>query len=92
MAEAVRVRLFFEGLVQGVGFRYTTYHISKRYRVSGYVKNLPDGRVELVAEGEPQEVERFVGEVSRVMGHYIRRIERDTGPATGEFESFRIAF
>lgn len=92
MAEAVRVRVRFEGLVQGVGFRYTTYHISRQYNVKGYVKNLSDGRVELVAEGESGEVERFIGEVKKVMGHYIRRMERDTGPATGEFESFKIAF
>ena len=92
MLEAVRVTVFFSGHVQGVGFRYTTYHISRRYKVVGYVRNLPDGRVELVAEGSSDDVERFVDEVARVMNAYITGIERESGSATGEFESFRIAY
>ena len=92
MSEAVRVTVFFSGHVQGVGFRYTTYHIARRYKVVGYVRNLPDGRVELVAEGSPNDVERFIDEVARVMNAYITGIERESGPATGEFESFRIAY
>ena len=47
---AIRRRVCFNGDVQGVGFRYTTCQIAKDYTVGGYVKNLLDGRVEIVAE------------------------------------------
>ena len=59
----VKVRV--EGIVQGVGFRYYTYRIAKRYGVKGYVKNMPDGSVEVVAEGDEKKLERFLQEVAR---------------------------
>ena len=60
---AVKVRV--EGIVQGGGFRYYTYRIAKRYGVKGYVKNMPDGSVEVVAEGDEKKLERFLQEVAR---------------------------
>ena len=51
----------FRGTVQGVGFRYTVRQIAAEFAVTGYVKNLPDGTVEMVAEGEIRELKRFVG-------------------------------
>ena len=53
-------RVFYEGYVQGVGFRWTTKHIARGYDVSGWVRNLPDGRVELQVSGEDEEVEAFL--------------------------------
>ncbi len=60
---AVKVRV--EGIVQGVGFRYYTYRIAKRYGIKGYVKNMPDGSVEVVAEGDEERLERFLQDVAR---------------------------
>lgn len=82
--------IHFSGRVQGVGFRYTTRNIALRYDVSGYVRNLPDGRVELVMEGPDAEMEQVVDDLRRKMSGFIRRIESDTTPATGEFEQFSI--
>lgn len=82
--------IHFSGRVQGVGFRYTTRNIALRYDVSGYVRNLPDGRVELVMEGPDGEMEQVVNELRRKMNGFIRRIDSDTTPATGEFEHFSI--
>lgn len=59
----VKVRV--EGIVQGVGFRYYTYRIAKRYGIKGYVKNMPDGSVEIVAEGDEEKLERFLQEVAK---------------------------
>jgi acylphosphatase len=58
MAEQRRVH--YSGSVQGVGFRMTSWHLAREFRVSGYVRNLPDGRVELVAQGDPSELDRFL--------------------------------
>ena len=65
-------RVIFSGMVQGVGFRYTARRIAQGYEVAGYVRNLPDGTVELVAEGDPGEVERFLDAVAARMGDYIQ--------------------
>jgi acylphosphatase len=82
----------YQGMVQGVGFRYTTRRIASRFDVTGYVKNLADGRVQLVAEGTPAELDRFLGAVRHQMGPYIEDEEQTTGPATGEFPGFDIRF
>ena len=80
----------YSGRVQGVGFRYTTHTIARRYQVSGYVRNLANGRVELVAEGQPHELDAFLCEVrERFFGNI--RVERcDVQPATGEYSGFEI--
>ncbi len=87
-----RWEVYYEGHVQGVGFRYTTRRIASQFAVTGYVKNLPDGRVLVVMEGVPEEMERMVQAIQQVMGRYIVRITRNTGPATGEFRGFEIRF
>lgn len=80
----------FDGRVQGVGFRYTTHNIAQQYAVNGYVRNLPDGRVELVVEGDESEVDSLVTNLQRRMMGFIRHTEAHTGPATGEFDNFNI--
>lgn len=62
----------YRGRVQGVGFRYTTLGIARGYEVSGYVRNLPDGGVELWAEGETEQVRLFLEDVQRQMAGNIR--------------------
>lgn len=85
-----RRTVYYTGRVQGVGFRYTTRSIAGRFDVGGFVRNLPDGRVELVAEGEPHELAVFLDEVRERMGVQIRDEKVDTQPATGEFAGFDI--
>jgi acylphosphatase len=76
----VRRRVFYSGLVQGVGFRFTTQRLAKNRDVGGYVRNLPDGRVELVAEGDPAEVDALLEAVRREFQGYIRDIQVETEP------------
>lgn len=87
-----RWEVVYDGHVQGVGFRYTTRWIAARFDVTGYVKNLPDGRVRLVVEGEPAELERMLAAIQDALGRYIHRTTRDTGPASGQFDGFDVQF
>jgi acylphosphatase len=80
----------YSGHVQGVGFRYTTHNIAQQHNVHGYVRNLPDGRVELVMEGDEGEIEGVVRNLNRKMSAFVRNVEAQTAPATGEFERFYI--
>ena len=84
------MRVFFEGRVQGVGFRYRTVEIARRFSVTGYVRNLDDGRVELVAEGDAAEAEAFVGAVHRELARFIERAVVRQDPAQGGYSGFEI--
>ena len=64
-------RVLYSGHVQGVGFRYTAQGLAADHPVAGYVRNLPSGEVELVAEGEADAVKAFLVAVARRMGSYI---------------------
>lgn len=84
--------MLFTGHVQGVGFRFTTCDVAQPFDVTGFVRNLPDGRVELVAEGEPPELDAFLAAVSNVMGGLVRDTEIADADARGEFERFDIRY
>jgi len=81
---------WFEGHVQGVGFRYQTVGVAKGFEVTGNVRNLVDGRVHLYAEGEQAEVLAFQSEVASELKSYIRETEIKTDNGTRACQSFRI--
>jgi acylphosphatase len=89
-AEAQRREVFFSGHVQGVGFRQSTATLAEKFAVTGFVKNLPDGRVQLVVEGQPKEIEAFLAAIRKQRAENIKKTEEKTSPATGEFQGFRI--
>jgi acylphosphatase len=88
----IRRRVYYSGDVQGVGFRYTARSLGRDREVGGFVRNLSDGRVELVAEGEEAEVLAFLGEVDEAMRGYIRTAQVVEEAPTGEFKGFGVAF
>jgi acylphosphatase len=83
-----RRTIHFAGQVQGVGFRYTTTAIAQNHAVQGFVQNLPDGRVLLVAEGTTPELNAFLDEVRQRLGRYVRQELTDKSAPTGEFTQF----
>ncbi|MEO8494052.1 MAG: acylphosphatase [Planctomycetota bacterium] len=85
-----RREVYYAGHVQGVGFRYTTHQIAKGFDVTGFVMNLPDGRVYLVVEAEPAEMSRFLSEIDHRLGEYIRDVKFAELAPTGEFNGFSI--
>jgi len=83
----------FEGHVHGVGFRHTAVGIATRLGVTGYVANLMDGDVELVAEGPEERLLELVQQIRRSqLGGYILRVQQQWLPATGEFGDFDVRF
>ncbi|HWA86036.1 MAG TPA: acylphosphatase [Opitutus sp.] len=90
MAEVHHETVFFAGRVQGVGFRYTVMQIAAGFDVTGYVRNLPDGRVQLEAEGRAEEIAAFVSSIEERMHGYIRRSERTSARRAAEFNGFTI--
>jgi acylphosphatase len=83
-------RVLYSGHVQGVGFRYTACGIARRFDVTGFVRNLPDGRVELVAEGPKVELTAFLAELGERLEHFVRSTAVDRLPATGQYSAFTI--
>ncbi|TWU12022.1 Acylphosphatase [Symmachiella macrocystis] len=83
-------RVIFRGQVQGVGFRYRTRRLARVYPVTGYVKNLADGTVELIAQGAEDEVITFVDELGRVMERNISAVDRSPWDGSERFAGFSI--
>jgi acylphosphatase len=83
--------VFYSGSVQGVGFRYTVTTVATGSEVTGTVANLPDGRVELVAEGLRDELEAFRREIQQSgLRHFIKDEEVIWSEARNEFRGFEI--
>lgn len=91
--DLVRVRILAGGRVQGVAYRFYAEKMAARLDVTGWVRNLADGRVEILAEGAAVSIETFLERLrdgpslARVDSFDVRR-----EPATGEFGDFRVAF
>lgn len=88
--DRIRLHVYYSGQVQGVGFRHTTTQLARRYPVGGFVKNLPDGRVELVVEGSPADVHNLLSDIEEEMEGYIRDTQKCEDPPTGVFSEFRV--
>ena len=91
-AATERREVHYAGHVQGIGFRYTVRHIASEFEVAGFVRNLPDGRVQLIAEGESGELARFLAAIDETMGNYIREAKVDMRPPVGDFHTFEVRY
>ena len=88
-----QMQVLFSGRVQGVGFRYTACRMASSFSVTGFVRNLMDGRVEVVAEGSEQELIDFLGEIrDSHLGRHIIREHLHWGAATDTYNKFRISY
>ncbi len=85
------MHIFYSGHVQGVGFRYTVKSVAAGYEVTGVVRNLFDGRVELIAEGLREELEAFRKAIPEAgLEHFIQNEHVTWGEAKNEFRGFEI--
>lgn len=87
-----RREIHYRGWVQGVGFRYTAQRIARQHGVVGFVRNLPDGRVQLVAEGAAEQLDECLAQVAKTLEGYIESVEVEKSEATGECSGFDIRF
>lgn len=87
-----QAHVYYSGRVQGVGFRFTAAGIARPRKVCGFVRNLPDGRVELAVEGEEDEVRACLEEVSRTMGRCIRDEDVAWAECSNDFRDFSVRY
>ncbi|NIA06122.1 MAG: acylphosphatase [Actinobacteria bacterium] len=85
-----RYTVYYRGQVQGVGFRYSVCRLAGRFDVKGFVRNLADGRVQVVTEGQTDELDLFLQAVESQMDSYIKERELDQQEPTGEFPDFSL--
>ena len=91
--ESVRIHALVRGAVQGVGFRYFVLKTARAAELTGFVKNLRDGCVEILAEGPREELERFAEDVSEGPRYgLVHDVQLKWSEPTGEFASFEVSF
>ncbi len=93
MGDLKRAHILISGIVQGVFFRYTAVSFARARNICGWVRNLPDGRVEIVAEGKREDLEEFIkwcwkGPKAAV----VKDVQVEFEDYVGEFESFSIRY
>ncbi|MFH1201325.1 MAG: acylphosphatase [Candidatus Omnitrophota bacterium] len=87
-----QVHVVYSGRVQGVGFRFTVEHIARQINVVGWVKNLPDGKVEVLAQGSDEDLKDLLSEIKAELSSYIKNEDVSWSDVTEEFKNFRIKF
>ena len=86
------LHIYFSGRVQGIGFRYTVQDIATQQKVYGWVRNLSDGSVEVLAEAEEDTLKSFLEQINQHFSRYIREVNTEWLPASGEFRDFQVTF
>ncbi len=93
MGQAKAFKAHIQGMVQGVGFRYSTQRLAVQLGLSGYVRNLRDGSVEVVAEGDPQPLERLRAWLRKgPPGALVRQARFQEIQAEGAYRRFSIEY
>ena len=86
----IRQHMYISGDVQGVGFRYRAYHAAQRLGLTGYVRNLYDGRVELEVQGDRELISRLLGEIDAGSFVHMDNIESKSIPVVEDERSFKV--
>jgi acylphosphatase len=84
--------IIFVGRVQGVGFRFTAFNIANRHEITGYVRNLPDNSVEMLAQGPADAIDDCIQDIKESFGGYIRETEVIEIPCDPKYKDFKITF
>ena len=90
--DQIAKHIIFKGQVQGVGFRYTTHRVAARYDVTGFVRNLPDGTVEMLVQGTEKNVDACLADLQDTMAGYIRDMKTKQISPNPQHTDFKITF
>jgi acylphosphatase len=90
--DQIAKHIIFKGQVQSVGFRYTTHRVATRYNVTGFVRNLPDGTVEMLVQGTEQNVDACLADLEDTMAGYIRDMKIKKISPAPHHTDFKITF
>jgi len=88
----VAKHIVFSGRVQGVGFRYTAHRMAGRHRLTGYVRNLPNGTVEMLAQGPAQDIDDCIRDIQDSLAGHVRDVRAVDVPPDPTYTDFRITF
>jgi acylphosphatase len=88
----IAMHVIFKGRVQGVGFRYTTRRIADRYQLTGFVRNLPDGTVEMLAQGSSNDIDDCMRNIKEYFSDYIKDAKVNEIPPDPKYTDFQITF
>jgi acylphosphatase len=84
--------IIFTGRVQGVGFRFTTLDVANRYQLTGFVRNLADGTVEMVAQGTDGNIKNCIQDIKERYGDYATDTKIEEIPFDPQYKNFKITF
>ena len=87
-----QVHAYYTGRVQGVGFRFTVREVAKEAGIAGWVKNLADGSVEILAEAQEEVLSNFLQNIEQSFSSRIQSVNKDWLPARGAYKEFVIVF
>jgi len=87
-----QVHVFYSGRVQGVGFRFVVLDLAAKSGVCGWISNLLDGRVELLAQGKKDKLEEFLNSIAGYFSSYIHGINLEWSEVTKELEGFEVKY
>jgi len=84
--------IIFVGRVQGVGFRFTAFNAANHHQLTGFVRNLPDGAVEMLTQGPAQAVDDCIRDIKESFSGYIRETKIKEIPSNPQYKDFKITF
>ncbi len=88
----VAMHIVFSGRVQGVGFRFTAHRMASRHRLTGYVRNVRDGTVEMLAQGPAQDIDDCMRDIQDCLAGYVREVQTEKVPPNPTYTDFKITF
>jgi acylphosphatase len=84
--------IIFSGQVQGVGFRFTAFNMANRHQLTGFVRNLPDGTVEMLIQGTSGAIDDCIRDIKEYFSGYIRETKIKEIPSNPQYKDFEITF
>jgi acylphosphatase len=88
----VAKHIVFSGRVQGVGFRFTAHRMAGRHQLTGYVRNLPNGSVEMLAQGPAKDIDDCIKDIQDCLAGYVREVKTNEIPPNPRHTDFKITF